>query len=534
MKTSIKKIAALLLALAVMIPAGMIGVFADDAATTPTGPVYTATEGWGDPDGDGVFEIATPGDLLALAAKRKDYSSYAGKTIVLTADIDMNPGWDASSKTAAPNAWPECFYMKGTFDGQGHTIKGLYRKSTQNASLFVLSEGESVIKNLKIENTYLHATQNGTGLFSAARGSLVLENIYMDAICVSDGADNGLGSAAGFVSWFNCSADNMSPSVTLTNCVFAGSVTGKAAAAFVGTNSRPATNKGLGTYSVTMTDCVNYGTITATEGGLAAGLIGECANEAVLTRCYNAGTTDVAFVNVATSASENLDKKAVTITLEDCYYLGTASTKATNTVLGATATVSYKYDGVAATEAKTATATELLAKNAFKASDTSKGWANIDDGAKAVPAAIVCLKTAHDYTSVVTAPTCATKGFTTFTCKNCNYTYEGDLVDTTDHTEGDWIVDKEATEEFAGLRHTECTVCQTTIKTEPIPQLPATETTAPDAEDATTAPADTDAETDATDTEKTGGCKGSIALSSALGMASIIGLGAIALGKKRR
>ena len=40
---------------------------------------------------------------------------------------------------------------------------------------------------------------------------------------------------------------------------------------------------------------------------------------------------------------------------------------------------------------------------------------------------------AHDYNAVVTAPTCTTKGYTTYTCKDCSYTYTGDETDVTAH-----------------------------------------------------------------------------------------------------
>ena len=557
-KTTIKKIAALLLALVVMIPAGMIGVFADDAATTPTGPVYTATVDWGDPDGDGVFEIATPGDLLAFSANRAKYGNYKDKTVILTADIDMNPGWDASSGTAPTNAWAPLGYLTGVLDGQGYTIKGLYCFKTaadpNNASFLGVAGGSngasSTIKNLKIENSYFHAERCGAGLVGYVQGGLVVENVIVDAICKAED-----GYAAGFGGYFRATGATHAPSVTLTNCVFMGSVTAsRKAGAFVASNNRDDSNmdgdtskgdKGIGTYSVTMTDCVNYGTVVCADkdgkptNGSAAGLIGDCANEATLIRCYNANGAGTALVNVTLSESKNLDEKPVTVTLEDCYYLAGEGVVGMTKAGIATATVTLKYDGATATEAKTATVTELLAKNAFKASDTSKGWTTIDEGKIAVPQSIVCLNTGHDYSSVVTAPTCSTQGFTTFTCKKCNYAYEGNIVETSDHTAGDWIVDREATEEFAGMKHKECTVCQAVMENAVIPKLPATETTAPDndettapAGDETTAPADN--ETDATASDKTSSCKSSIALGSALGMASIIGLGAIALGKKRR
>ena len=42
------------------------------------------------------------------------------------------------------------------------------------------------------------------------------------------------------------------------------------------------------------------------------------------------------------------------------------------------------------------------------------------------------------------------------------------IADKAEHTAGDWIVDKEATTEAAGLRHKECTVCHYVMETQPL------------------------------------------------------------------
>ena len=61
----------------------------------------------------------------------------------------------------------------------------------------------------------------------------------------------------------------------------------------------------------------------------------------------------------------------------------------------------------------------------------------------------------HAYTSVVTSPTCETKGYTTYTCSRCGDTYKADYVDATDH---DWeeTYRKEATCTEDGYVNYEC------------------------------------------------------------------------------
>ncbi len=43
----------------------------------------------------------------------------------------------------------------------------------------------------------------------------------------------------------------------------------------------------------------------------------------------------------------------------------------------------------------------------------------------------------HDYTTIVTAPTCTDNGYTTYTCNRCKYTYDGDVVEAEGHRPGD-------------------------------------------------------------------------------------------------
>ena len=82
---NVKKLSAILLAIFLILPVVAVVSAADPA------PAITATENWGDPDKDGIFEVSSAADLLAMANKRKDNKNYAGKTIILTADIDLNP-----------------------------------------------------------------------------------------------------------------------------------------------------------------------------------------------------------------------------------------------------------------------------------------------------------------------------------------------------------------------------------------------------------------------------------------------------------
>ena len=80
----------------------------------------------------------------------------------------------------------------------------------------------------------------------------------------------------------------------------------------------------------------------------------------------------------------------------------------------------------------------------------------------------------HDYNKVVTAPTCTEKGYTTYTCKDCNHSYVGDEVAAKGHTFGEWQVVKEATATETGSKERTCENCDYK-ETEVIPVIADTD-----------------------------------------------------------
>ena len=64
----------------------------------------------------------------------------------------------------------------------------------------------------------------------------------------------------------------------------------------------------------------------------------------------------------------------------------------------------------------------------------------------------------HSYTSQVTAPTCTTDGFTTYTC-SCGYSYNSNPTPALGHTWSEWKTDIPATTTQTGQESRKCTVC---------------------------------------------------------------------------
>lgn len=158
---------------------------------------------------------------------------FLGKTVHITADIDLNPGWTAGA-TAPLNKWlAESYHcFTGMIDGEGHTISGIYLSTTVNhTGIFGNLKGGTKekpvgVKNLTVKNSYITSTVNIVGgLFGAVPSTeanknrtVLIENINMEITVV--GAAKEVGSVFGYVAPGN--------RVTIRNCFFQNTVRGTA------------------------------------------------------------------------------------------------------------------------------------------------------------------------------------------------------------------------------------------------------------------------------------------------------------------
>ena len=65
----------------------------------------------------------------------------------------------------------------------------------------------------------------------------------------------------------------------------------------------------------------------------------------------------------------------------------------------------------------------------------------------------------HIYKDNVVAPTCTEKGYTQHTCTSCGYSYKDNFTAMTEHSWGEWTVDKEPTCTAAGTKIRKCSSC---------------------------------------------------------------------------
>ena len=162
-----------------------VAVKADNALTetnfTAEGEAYVISD---DPS---VIKVANAEELFAAL---ETYGDFAGLTLKLTADIDLNPGWSAEVvigetiqfPSAPAVVWPIISTFKGVFDGNGKTISGVYstltHSSTSTAGFggMIKKLDGGTIKNLVIKNSFLHATSTASwGTAGVGIGGIVGE-----------------------------------------------------------------------------------------------------------------------------------------------------------------------------------------------------------------------------------------------------------------------------------------------------------------------------------------------------------------------
>lgn len=238
-----------------------------------TASAATATPDWYDADAD-VLEVDSYEDLLAFAAASVADNGYlAGKTIALTADIDLD------EKT-----WTKITRFDGTLDGQGHAIKNLTMSGKSYLGFFQDLKNGATIKNISFSDASIEATTAGGHVISAvvtarAQHTVTFENVYVGGtITIPDnsfsyGGYVGQVYASSTVNFNNCVSD-----VTFNSA-------GSRCGGFVGLPNNP-TATDLAT--VNYEDCAFTGDMSKVGGYSSAFSAYSYVNQ-TLTRCVALG-----------------------------------------------------------------------------------------------------------------------------------------------------------------------------------------------------------------------------------------------------
>ena len=127
-----------------------------------------------------VVEISTVDELKAFRDAVNSGNQYAGKTVKLTADLDLSSesNWKPIGNLVA---YPGQSF-NGTFDGQGHTISNLTcTDNTPNHAVAGLfgSVVNGTIKNLTVKNVNINSTHYAAGIVAYTSNTPTIENCHV-------------------------------------------------------------------------------------------------------------------------------------------------------------------------------------------------------------------------------------------------------------------------------------------------------------------------------------------------------------------
>lgn len=279
-------------------------------------------------DASGVYQIGTAEELAWLAAEINNSSNNSQSySAVLTADIDL--GYRPWTPIGCYVDWQNNHPYRGVFDGQGHTVSGLYVTALSNgyAGLFGYTSGSTTIKNLTVEGEIRLEDVSTTAKHI---GGIVGEANAKLERCVSRVRI----SAAGFGTRDTCAVGGIAGKLSgaMTDCRFEGSIdiTCKRGGAYISGGVGGLAGNAAGG---ALTRCVNTGAVTVDKGTGVGGIAGITSREVTFTQCANTGHIS----NDTTAVIGGADKpkggtggilgvgKSGNVSISLCYNTGTVS-----------------------------------------------------------------------------------------------------------------------------------------------------------------------------------------------------------------
>ena len=222
----------------------------------------------------------------------------------------VNEGNLANYDGTSENTWREWTPIaadygryKGTFDGQGHTISGLYFNDSSAECIGIVGElgRGGVIQNVGLENSYFHVYQYTAGICGYNSGTI--SNCYNAGTVIGEFIIIG-----GIVGAFEVG--------TVSNCYNTGNITGESDVGGVCGNNMMRSN--------TIENCYNTGNITGDMD--LGGICGENTANAIIKNCYNIGNVTGTDKRIGGIIGRNASKF-----VENCYNTGTVTSTGENT-----------------------------------------------------------------------------------------------------------------------------------------------------------------------------------------------------------
>lgn len=237
----------------------------------------------------GIYQIKTGAELSWFANKVNSGSTELFAE--LSSDIDLAEyRWTPIGTNSKP--------FSGEFNGNGHTISGLYVYDTAYAGLFGSSKG--IIQNVTVQGEIITTKSNAGGISGGLKKGTVqrpatIKNC-VSFVNISAETGENIGGIAG-----NCTASD----IIVTGCSNYGNITAQSYAGGIIGYYKASALSGAG-----VSDCYNAGMITGADSGMIIGSNNECA----INNCYHS-------VDVQDNNSEYINMLPVddirTITLDN-------------------------------------------------------------------------------------------------------------------------------------------------------------------------------------------------------------------------
>ena len=251
----------------------------------------TVANAWG-LNGNGTetdpYRISTAADLKAMAENCNAEHKGTGEYFKMTSDIDF--GGSADSPVQLPAIGKDgnaqianiAYGFDGTFDGDGHTISGIYHtNNTNNAdgkynALFGCIDKNGVVKNIVFsENNHITGYNYVSSIASLNMG--IIEN------CTNYADITATNFAAGGICGYMVNGYG-----TVKDCHNHGNIKAMTYAAGICGGSQ--SGKSITTYEYLIENCSNSGNLSTTNGTGSAGIAGSYSG--AIKNCTNSGNVD--------------------------------------------------------------------------------------------------------------------------------------------------------------------------------------------------------------------------------------------------
>ena len=274
---------------------------------------------------EGVYQISNKEELYAFAqlVNKGETSANAVLTANITVNKDVldsegNLNNDSGFETWTPIGNNQNPYT-GTFDGQGHTISGLYFKDIYVGYVGLFGCSSGTIRNVGVIDSYFE----GSNYIGGVCGCNHTEGDFSQATienCYNTGTVNGNSNIGGVCGYNHAEGNNST--ATIENCYNTGTVSGNSNIGGVCGYNHAESN-----YSAaTIKNCYNTGTVSC-SGDCAGGVCGYNIAEgdfstATIENCYNTGTVSCSGEYAGGVCGNNRAKNdnGSRATITNCYY----------------------------------------------------------------------------------------------------------------------------------------------------------------------------------------------------------------------